>query len=139
MTVSQSQPVLTPRGHTEAEPSAAFAKSVWRHLDNLQHRQTGRDPKTNGYAYAEVPDWTLRQWLAKAEALVALIAAAREISAVLSRFGDWEDGCFYYNGTTASELEGPQQALADAIEKALGPSAQDTSERSDRTREGQKP
>lgn len=45
-----------------------------------------------------------------------LLAAAREMSAVLSRCGDWDDGCFYYNGTSATELEGPQQRLADAIE-----------------------
>lgn len=47
-----------------------------------------------------------------------LLSAAREMSAVLSRYGDWEDGCFYYHGTSASELQDPQQHLADAIEAA---------------------
>lgn len=30
-------------------------------LRYLKHRQTGQDPKANGYAYAEVADWSLRQ------------------------------------------------------------------------------
>jgi hypothetical protein len=42
-----------------------------RHLDNgicralhaLQYRTTGRDPKMSGYAYAEIPQWVLLQWL----------------------------------------------------------------------------
>lgn len=42
-----------------AEPSA---KSVAHYLDNLEYQQTGRDPKANGYAYAKVPEWQLRQW-----------------------------------------------------------------------------
>jgi hypothetical protein len=46
---------------------AGVAKSIRRHLETLQFKQTGRDPKTNGYAYAEVPDWALRQWLDRIE------------------------------------------------------------------------
>ncbi len=45
-----------------------------------------------------------------------LEAAAREILAVLSRFGEWDDQCFYYGGNSASELQKPMQDLADAIE-----------------------
>jgi hypothetical protein len=43
--------------------------------------------------------------------------AARELLAVLQRFGDWEDGCLYYKGVSASELEGPMQQLANALER----------------------
>lgn len=43
--------------------------------------------------------------------------AARELLAVLERFGDWDDGCFYYNGRSAPEFETPMQDLADALEK----------------------
>jgi len=45
---------------------------------------------------------------------------ARDLLAVLQRFGDWDDGCFYYNGRSAPELQSPMQALADAIAKAEG-------------------
>lgn len=56
-----------------------------------------------------------------AENHAELLTVAGEMSAVLSRCGDWEDGCFYYNGTSATELEGPQQRLAAAIAKATDP------------------
>ena len=46
--------------------------------------------------------------------------AAEDMCAALSRFGDWDDGCFYYNGTSAPELQAPFQALADAVAKARG-------------------
>lgn len=32
-------------------------------LKSLKYRQTGDDPKTNGFAYFEVSDWQARQWL----------------------------------------------------------------------------
>lgn len=45
-------------------------------------------------------------------------AAARDILAALSQYGEWDDGCFYYNKHAASELQRPMQALMDAVEKA---------------------
>lgn len=36
---------------------------IERLLEKLQHKTTGRDPHTNGYAYAEAIDWDLRQKL----------------------------------------------------------------------------
>lgn len=51
---------------------------------NLEYRQTGRDPKTNGYAYAEVPDWKLRWWEETARIMESRLAtyeaALREIA-----------------------------------------------------------
>lgn len=41
----------------------SIASQINRHLQNLDYQTTGRDPKTNGYAYAKVPEWQLRQWL----------------------------------------------------------------------------
>jgi hypothetical protein len=38
----------------------------------------------------------------------------------MSRFGDWDDGCFYYNRTSASELEEPIKAARAALAKAEG-------------------
>lgn len=29
----------------------------------IKYRQTGRDPKTNGYSYVEIPEWDMRQKL----------------------------------------------------------------------------
>jgi len=35
-----------------------------RHLmTGLTYRETSKDPKGNGFSFAEVPDWQLRQWL----------------------------------------------------------------------------
>lgn len=69
MDTSQNQPCgVGPSDLTtglDAEPSAA--RSIRHYLANLQYRQTGRDPMANGYAYAEVPDWALRQWLTVVE------------------------------------------------------------------------
>lgn len=56
--------------------------SIRHHLDNLKYRQTGQDPKTNGFAYAEVPDWQLRQWL---EAITEAVAAERAACAEVAR------------------------------------------------------
>ena len=51
---------------------------------NLEYRQTGRDPKLNGYAYAEVPDWKLLWWEETARIMEARLeayeAALREIA-----------------------------------------------------------
>lgn len=63
------------------------------------------EAKANAHLIASAPDFA---------------KAAEDMCAVLSRFGDWDDGCFYYNGTSAPELQGPFQALADAIAKARG-------------------
>ncbi len=41
--------------------------------------------------------------------------AAQNLLAVLSRLGDFEDGCFHYRGKPSPELETPMQELADAL------------------------
>jgi hypothetical protein len=41
--------------------------------------------------------------------------AARELLNILETHGDWDDGCYYYNHLSATELEQPMQALADAL------------------------
>ena len=43
--------------------------------------------------------------------------AARELLAVLERFGEWDEGCYYYNGHAAPELQTVMQNLADELEK----------------------
>jgi hypothetical protein len=57
----------------------------------------------------------------------ALIAAAPELLEALKkfqdamlRFGNWDDGCFYYNNRSASELQRPIEAAWVAIAKAEG-------------------
>ena len=54
----------------------------------------------------------------KTDDCMTIEQAARELLAVLERVGDWDDGCFYYHGNTASELEKPMQDLADALEQS---------------------
>jgi hypothetical protein len=47
----------------------------------LQHRATGRDPKLNGYTYADVPEWLLRQWLERVTNVDRSLANASAIEA----------------------------------------------------------
>lgn len=48
-------------------PLEGVERALRHHLANLKFKPTGRDPKSDGYAYAEVPDWALRQWLKRVE------------------------------------------------------------------------
>jgi hypothetical protein len=48
----------------KVESVAQVVRGIKHNLQNLKHRQTGESPKFNSYAYAEIPDWQLRQWLA---------------------------------------------------------------------------
>ena len=54
-----------------AEPSKGVVRALRHCLKNLKYRQTfsypRAGPKTNGYAYFEVPDWLGRQWVAYLE------------------------------------------------------------------------
>ena len=36
----------------------------------------------------------------------ALLEVVSELMDRMNRFGDWDDGCFYYNRVSASELQG---------------------------------
>lgn len=50
--------------------SIPSALPLWRMRTNIRHhlmtglihRSTGKDPKNDGYTFAEVPDWQLREW-----------------------------------------------------------------------------
>lgn len=44
-----------------------------------------------------------------------LLKVAQAFLSFMARFGNWDDGCFYYNGTTASELEKPIQEAEAAL------------------------
>jgi len=48
-----------------------------------------------------------------AERIRELETALRMFNDRVKAHGDWDDGCFYYNGTSASELQEPMR-LADA-------------------------
>lgn len=49
-----------------------------------------------------------------------LLEAASLIRAALQKHGEWDDGCFYFGGKSASELQYPIAALTAAIAKATG-------------------
>lgn len=53
-------------GHLLA-PLGDVERGLHHHLANLQFKPTGKDPKSDGYAYAEIPDWALRHWLKRVE------------------------------------------------------------------------
>jgi hypothetical protein len=47
-----------------------------------------------------------------------LLEACKFILSRLQINGEWDDGCFYYNGKSATELESPIAQLQAAIKKA---------------------
>lgn len=49
-----------------------------------------------------------------------LLAALRKLELAVLHNGDWDDGCFYHNGTSAPELQSPLDAARAAISKATG-------------------
>ncbi len=57
---------------------------------------------------------TIRQ---KDELIRDLVEAATLTLSRLQADGDWDDGCFYYNGTSASELQLPIEKLQSALKK----------------------
>ncbi|HHA2711305.1 TPA: hypothetical protein ACOECL_000477 [Stenotrophomonas maltophilia] len=52
-----------------------------------------------------------------------LIDAARAMSAVLHKNGQYDDGCFYYFGLSSPELERPLSVIDSAIARVKGESA----------------
>lgn len=49
-----------------------------------------------------------------------LLDAAEKMNAVIDKFSDYDEGCFYYNQRAASELYEPFILLKSAIAKAKG-------------------
>ena len=55
--------VLTTRAEAAERERDGMRRFANHYLGQLEYLQTGRDPKNNGFAYARVPDWALRQLL----------------------------------------------------------------------------
>lgn len=53
-------------------------------------------------------------------AVAELIEAANMMRTTLQMHGEWDDGCFYYGGMAASELQGPISSLSAAISRVRG-------------------
>lgn len=66
----------------------------------------------------------ITHWHGKFEAAEAQLAAARGIIGMfierIDRYGEWDDGCFYYRGTSASELQEPLQKGRAALARVGG-------------------
>lgn len=53
------------------DPLSQVYRGIRHHLmTGLTYRETSKDPKGNGYTFAEVPDWQLRDWLTAIEASI---------------------------------------------------------------------
>ena len=92
--------------HTITEGNTVIA-----HVPSLTPYCIGAKSKDKEYAR--------RQW-----ENAKLIASSRELKEIalefldrVNRFGNWDDGCFYYNKTSASELEGLIEKVTDVLEK----------------------
>lgn len=53
---------------------------------------------------------------------MTLIEAAEAIYAIFEEYGEWDEGCFYYNRHAAPELQTPLRNLDEAIHAHNGPS-----------------
>lgn len=65
----------------------------------------------------------LRNFDADARLIAAapdLLEALRRLELAVLHNGDWDDGCFYHNGTSSPELQQPLEAARAAISKAQG-------------------
>ena len=49
-----------------------------------------------------------------------LLAALESLHAALNHHGEWDDGCFYYNGHSASELQHHLRECQSVMSKARG-------------------
>ena len=47
-----------------------------------------------------------------------LVEALRVVLGRLKEYGEWDDGCFYYNRTSCSELEMPMEKAETALANA---------------------
>ena len=56
----------------------------------------------------------------KAACFDDLVAALEAFQNRMDTFGSWEDGCFYYNGRSASELQQPIEQARAVLKKARG-------------------
>ncbi|WP_312708617.1 hypothetical protein [Stenotrophomonas sp.] len=56
-------------------------------------------------------------------AVAELIEATTALRARLCLHGDWEDGCFYYNGYSAPELMAPMADVDAALARVKGGAA----------------
>lgn len=77
-----------------------LATSIGFALETLKMRQTGRDPKLNAYAYAEIPDWQLKQWKEDADASQARI---QELELALQPFAALGAAYTEHSGAWADE------------------------------------
>lgn len=46
-----------------------------------------------------------------------LLKIVKDFMDRMNRFGEWDDGCFYYNKTSASELQFPIQEAQDLLKE----------------------
>lgn len=46
-----------------------------------------------------------------------LLAACKSFMAVTDKYGEWVDGCFYFNDRSSTEFEGPINLAHNAIAK----------------------
>ncbi len=64
-----SEPVPDPRDESALAALRKVKNGIRHHLIvNLTYRETSKDPKGNGFTFAEVSDWQLRDWLAAIDA-----------------------------------------------------------------------
>ena len=70
--------------------AAQVAREMRVRLKNLKYRETGtiHGPATNGYAYAEIPDWMLRQWISWLEQTDGDARRLREALAAAVEWGE---------------------------------------------------
>jgi hypothetical protein len=84
-------------------------------IDVLQCAIDNVDPSMS----AEHAAW--RAELVEARGLVCnVLNAANILGETLVRHGNWDDGCFYYAGRSAPELEWPIRNLDATVDEAQG-------------------
>jgi hypothetical protein len=93
-----------------------WAHSQEEYGDNIIRNAKGECVMSDE-TYSEYINMTDEEWKIVAAA-PTLVKVVRDFLSVMERFGNWDEGCFYYNSVTASELQKPIADAQAALEAA---------------------
>jgi len=115
--------------HTPGPWTVALARDENIPLEDHRIVADGRiiaSVDNRAFRYGEglrVTDRGLAEGVANAHLMAAspeMLAALRDFVTAMEKWGDWDEGCFYYGGKAAPELRSRIKSARAAIAKAEG-------------------
>lgn len=106
---------------TDNKTLAVDVLTVMLELDD--ELQSAANYSGEGCYWSVDDDDLLQRSAAARDAVAELIKEAAALRDRLCFYGEWDEGNFYYNGYSASELMGPMDGVASALARVKGESA----------------